>query len=335
MNAIRPLPRGMPVELTPPGASRRIDSMLRSRATRCLLLGTALAAMLGAEPAAADLWRWIDADGVPRYTPDPDRVPSAQRSTLVRVEPGMAPTPQRESTVVQPPAIFAPPGDPALAADPWNEPERARVVEGEVVEGETVVEIPSAEPASLPAPSGPTEPLQPVDAAPVVSTAPLAPPAVAEPAQRPLAPRPAPARAPQAEPVVTPSPSSAPPPSEILGEVVVELPGAEPPMPAPAKAAPPAAPPPSVEAGREVAVAPQAPRGIAAPDAPAPTPSDRTKRRAELLAAIARDEEALKAHVSSTGDGQLAASAELREIAERLPALQAELRALEAQGAAP
>src|SRR3990172_11234023 len=133
MNAIRRLPHGMAAELTPPCASRRIDSMLRSGAMRPLLLGTALAALLGADPAAADLWRWIDADGVPRYTHDPDRVPSAQRSTLGRVEPGMTPTPQREPAVAKPPAIFAPPGDPALATDPWNEPERARAIEGEVV----------------------------------------------------------------------------------------------------------------------------------------------------------------------------------------------------------
>jgi len=65
-----------------------------------------------------------------------------------------------------------------------------------------------------------------------------------------------------------------------------------------------------------------------------PAAVDPAARRQELLAAIARDEEALKAHVSS-GDGHLAASPELREIAERLPALQAELRALEAQAAAP
>src|SRR3990172_1171626 len=115
MNAIRRLPHGMAAELTPPCASRRIDSMLRSGAMRPLLLGTALAALLGADPAA------------------PDRVPSAQRSTLVRVEPGMTPTPQREPAVAKPPAIFAPPGDPALATDPWNEPERARAIEGEVV----------------------------------------------------------------------------------------------------------------------------------------------------------------------------------------------------------
>jgi hypothetical protein len=54
-------------------------------------------------------------------------------------------------------------------------------------------------------------------------------------------------------------------------------------------------------------------------------------RREELLALIAKDEEALKALISSD-DGQLESSVELREIAQRLPALQAELKALDAGG---
>ena len=35
--------------------------------------------------AAPELYRWIDADGSVRYTPNPSRVPNARRDTLVRV----------------------------------------------------------------------------------------------------------------------------------------------------------------------------------------------------------------------------------------------------------
>jgi len=74
----------------------------------------------------------------------------------------------------------------------------------------------------------------------------------------------------------------------------------------------------------------------ASPPAPArPLSPDAEARRAELVAAIERDEEALKEHVSSGQDASIVTNPELREIAERLPALQAELRALDAQSAAP
>jgi hypothetical protein len=59
-------------------------------------------------------------------------------------------------------------------------------------------------------------------------------------------------------------------------------------------------------------------------------------RRAELEAQIARDEETLKDLISraeAEGDEPLQSSPELREVAARLPALQAELRALEGSGA--
>ena len=61
-------------------------------------------------------------------------------------------------------------------------------------------------------------------------------------------------------------------------------------------------------------------------------PPQSSARRAELVARIAKDEERLKALISSTspdGSAPLVDSSELREIARRLPALQAELRALD------
>jgi hypothetical protein len=281
-------------ELTPPRASRRIDAMTPLRARRPLLVALALAASLGGDAAGADLWRWIDADGVPRYTPDPDRVPAAQRSSLARIEPGMPPVPRPEpAAAAKPPPIFAPPGDPALAADPFNEPERAREVEGELI-----VEVPTTGPApALGGPPAPTAEVGPVEAAP----APALPAAA-------VAPEPAPRESAR---VAAPTAAALPPRAA---------------APEPARTAAP-------EATPSVAAEPVRPPAQAVATR-APLPPERAARREELLAAIARDEEWLKAHVSS-GAGPIAASAELREVAERLPALQAELRALEAQGAAP
>jgi hypothetical protein len=77
---------------------------------------------------------------------------------------------------------------------------------------------------------------------------------------------------------------------------------------------------------------------VAAPPPPAPAPlsPDQLSRRAEIEAQIARDQEALKDLISRAeveGDEPLRSSPELREIASRLPALQAELRDLETSGA--
>jgi hypothetical protein len=87
----------------------------------------------------------------------------------------------------------------------------------------------------------------------------------------------------------------------------------------------------------------------AAARAPAPAPTTaagsvsaasaaETDREQQLAAAIAADEEALKALISApTADGAptLADSPELREIARRLPELQAELSALRERRAPP
>jgi hypothetical protein len=250
--------------------------MERRRAARRLLLGLLFTALAAPAGSAAELWRWIDADGVARFTPDPDRVPAARRSTLVRVEAGMPPAPQREPELAKPPPIFAPPGDPTLAEDPWNAPERAREVEGRSLRdpGEIIVEVPTAQPPPAPAPEAPEA--APPRSAPPDATA----PGPATPAVAAAAPASGPA------PVATAQPPSDSPP-------------------------------------------------VAAPAPPRSLAPDRGARRAELAAAIARDEEALKNHVSSADAASIVASPELREIAERLPALQAELRALDAQDAAP
>ncbi len=191
---------------------------LAAGAGLALLLGVALPGIpAGAEKSAPALYQWTDGSGNVRYTPDPDRVPSSQRGTLLRVEPGMLPA-------------IAPPR-------------------------------PAAQPGQSPAPS-----------------------AVVAPA----------ATAPNPVPVATPTAASTPAPAGAASA----LPGGE----ALSAAEPPAAP--------------------AAGDG---------AREQQLAAAIAADEAALKALISAPvaeGDAPLADSAQLREIARRLPGLQAELSAL-------
>jgi hypothetical protein len=163
-----------------------------------------LLALLGS-PAAADVWQWTDAEGVVRYTPDPERVPAGRRDTMVKVEPGMpAPRPRGAPT---PGAVYAPSQELPRGVDPFNAPDQARSLEA--------VDVPEP---------GPGDP----------------------------------------------------------------------------------------------------PAGAAAP---APSFAERS-RRAEIAARIAADEEALKQLISNP-DAPPPDSAELREIARRLPALQAELRALD------
>jgi predicted aminopeptidase len=87
---------------------------------------------------------------------------------------------------------------------------------------------------------------------------------------------------------------------------------------------------------------PPAPTPAPAP-APASTPAAASAsaddaREQQLAAAIAADEEALKALISAPipdSEARLADSAQLREIARRLPELQAELTALRERRAPP
>jgi hypothetical protein len=306
-------------ELTPSGASRRIASMKGRNTQRPLLVGLLLAALAGPGSAGAELWRWVDADGVVRYTPDPDRVPAASRSTLLRVEAGMPPAPAPEPARAQPLPIFAPPGDPALAEDPWNAPERAREIESEILRDprEIVVEVPSAEP-----PSAPPSPSPPQSAPREVVPVEVAPPGAGSSSPATTTGPVHPALATTTGPVL-PAPATT----------------TEPVLPAPAtttEAVPLEPGSSSLATTAEAVPLEQALPALASTAEPArPLSRDAEARRDELIALIARDEEALKQHVSSGDATSIIASPELRAIAERLPALQAELRALDAQGAAP
>jgi hypothetical protein len=230
----------------------------------------ALTAALFATAASAEVWQWTDAEGVVRYTPNPQRVPESQRGSLIKLEPGMkvpAPSPSG------PPAMYAPPEELPFGADPFDAPEPARTLEA-----------PEAEPSAVPEPARALE-------------------------------------VPEAEPSTTPEPARA-----------LEVPEVE------ASAAPEPARAPEVpetlEAKASSARAPRAPSGEEPEPLRAPRPlSDAERaRRAQLEEQIAADQEALKALISrgaTEGDDPLRESPELREIARRLPALQAELRALD------
>jgi hypothetical protein len=124
-------------------------------------------------PASAEVWQWTDAEGVVRYTPNPDRVPASQRDSLVKLEPGMQVPPSSPS---RPPVRYAPPEELPLGVDPFEAPAPARTLEP--------LELPPAEPAAAPEPArapelpGPpeAEPSTTPRAAPSEAPAPSAPP---------------------------------------------------------------------------------------------------------------------------------------------------------------
>ena len=264
------------------------------------LLGAALpGAHARADKSAPALYQWTDERGNVRYTPDPDRVPASQRGTLQLVDPGMPPP----SATLQPAARPGP--------------------------------SPAPPPVMMPAASAPPAPL--ATPAAVATPAPVTPPApapgpVATPAPAPIA-TPAPVALPTPAPTPAPiaAPDAIPTPAETSAPAPIAAPA---PTPAPASAPPPARAPipvPAAAATPSPAPAPTAAAG------PAPTAGD-ADREQQLAAAIAADQEALKTLISApTAEGEppIADSAQLREIARRLPELQAELSALRERRAPP
>jgi hypothetical protein len=85
----------------------------------------ALALLLLAPAASAEIWRWTDAEGITRYTPDPGRVPSDRRGSLVAVKPGLPPSAAAAPT--EQPGYTAPADE--VDSDPFNAPQRARSIE--------------------------------------------------------------------------------------------------------------------------------------------------------------------------------------------------------------
>jgi hypothetical protein len=333
----------------------------RARLWASLLLGTALAAPAG----AGELWQWTDEQGVVRYTPHRDRVPAGQRDTLVKVEPG-APEPAQApaASASQAPVIYAPPDEIDFEADPFNAPERARDVRVEPIPSPptapqpTPPSSPEAQPLAPPSPNARPQPAPAPEAA-RMQPAPAPEAARMQPASasgRSSAPPPlAPVDAPPA-PAGARTPSREPAPQDPAA-VTRRAPDPEPyPRQAPDPYAPPppepraaasgtsepqlaarAAPAPAPEAagaGASGARAQDPYAGyagvVAGQSSGAPPPADVAARRAELEREIAAQEAALEDLISRPADGtRLEDTPEFREIARRLPELQAELRELD------
>ncbi len=94
------------------------------------LLGVAMlsAAVCTAHASERELYRWLDREGVVRYTPDFSRIPEVRRDTAIRVISGASPlgAPMRPAPA---PAVLAPLGPALAGADPFNAPAEARQVE--------------------------------------------------------------------------------------------------------------------------------------------------------------------------------------------------------------
>ncbi len=288
--------------------------------TRALTLG--IAVVLLGQPAIADLWMWTDPEGVVRYTSDLSRIPSAQRTTALAVTLGMtlpSAPPETAGTESEAPALFAPPDEVFLAPDPFNAPEQARSLAVDDV----------AEPESGDPWEAPTEQKPSADTA--ATTADTGAPAGFE------APAPASAMAPTA-------PASAMAPTAPASAMAPTAPGSraalEPkPERSAASTATAAGAPAATAPSTATAAAVPTPTVSATPRAAAPAPaastSDPERRRAELQQMIDRDRDTLKALISNADATDIEDSPELREIARRLPRLQAELRALERDESTP
>jgi hypothetical protein len=100
--------------------TRAIHGHGRSGADRRLWAAVAAFALIASAAPAADetlsLYQWTDSNGVIRYTPDFDRIPSSARHTVVTIQPGASPPPTT-------PVYFEPdPREPAVAV-PGQPPE--------------------------------------------------------------------------------------------------------------------------------------------------------------------------------------------------------------------
>ncbi len=297
--------------------------------TRALTLG--IAVVLLGQPAIADLWMWTDPEGVVRYTSDLSRIPSAQRTTALAVTLGMtlpSAPPETAGTESEAPALFAPPDEVFLAPDPFNAPEQARsLAVDDVAEPESgdpweapTEQKPSADTAATTADTGAPAGFEaPAPASAMEPTAPASAMAPTAPASAMAPTAPASAMAPTA-----PGSRAALEPKPERSAASTATAAGAPTAAAPSTATAAAVPTPTVSA---------TPR--AAAPAPAASTSDPERRRAELQQMIDRDRDTLKALISNADATDIEDSPELREIARRLPRLQAELRALERDESTP
>ena len=311
----------------------------------------ALVHLLLVPAATADIWQWTDPTGVIRYTPDPERVPSDSRGTLVKVTPGMPPTATRAPA--EEPPLLGPPDE--FGADPFNAPQRARSVDVTEIP-EPAWQVDAGPPAAAAAATaGTVTEARAPEAAPPLPEAATGTPEPPSRSPEVAPPTPVGAAGASAATVATAAPTASPPPPPV-SSAADETPPATPASAAtsPASETRPPAATTHADAGADATTAgaaaattvaaASAPRvapwsavanvgGVAPPPtAPAPGPltAEQVSRRDELEELIARDEEILKELLSDTSldAAGFEENPELREIALRLPALQAELRTL-------
>lgn len=313
-------------------------------------LGAPLAPAPTARAETPVIYKWVDENGVAHYTTDRERIPASIRDRVTQAGGAKRGADWLESDA-GPPGLSpaAPlPGVPAAATPREREAEGVELPEES--DGVHAVEArpdwseaPGGEAAWAPGDLGDEKatPAQaPVEAPPVAATA--------------TAGRAAPAPEPAIDDAALAPPPPPPPPLEADGAPVAVVPPAPEPDPAPARSAP---------AGREAPVDREAPVAESAPGLPAPeaavavgrapepsapaavaapAPRDLAPDEAEELAKldaqiseveaeIARDEEALMGLISSdeaTRHDALVDDPKFRDIAQRLPQLQADLERL-------
>jgi hypothetical protein len=291
----------------------------RLLASAWIAVASAIAPVLVARAEQPTIYKWVDANGVAHYTTDRNRIPSALRD---RIE-------QRQ---------------PVIPATP------------------SPVQTPSPDAQAPVAASAPSAPPSPAPVAPAVAPARLAPPAAPAPVARAAVSAPTPTSAGASDltrdagPIASPPQVASPPP-------VASAPPAASPAPVATSGVAVAAPPPfyAEPAPEKPKLPPDSPRQPAPNVAPtvesegvAPEPTDAKTRTAtaeigprtpadaaaiaeldrqiaDLEARVAKDEDALSALISvpeQQRKGQLVDDPHFREIAKRLPKLQADLQAL-------
>lgn len=304
-----------------------------------------------APPALAEapvIYKWVDENGVAHYTTDRERIPASIRDRVTQAGDAKRGADWLQSDAgppgAAPPAAL--PGVPSAATPREREAEGVELPEesdgvhavetrpdwSEAPGGEATWAPDDIGDAGAPAPGAPGQraPQPPVEAAPVAGTATTAagPLSAPEPATDGAA--------------LTPPPPPPPPPLEADGAPVAVAPPEPEEEPAVAGEAPaaessPAAP--ATEAAMAVGRAPEpsAPAAVAAP-APRDLAPDEEEELAkldaqisEVEAKIARDEEALMGLISSDEAARhdaLVDDPKFRDIAQRLPQLQADLERL-------
>ncbi len=110
--------------------SKRLDRWLVPLLGVAILFAAVREVQAGEAVGEPELYRWLDRNGVVRYTPDLDRIPDTRRKTAIRVISGTNPLGEPLETPTAP-ASLAPLGPALAGADPFNAPAELRRVESE------------------------------------------------------------------------------------------------------------------------------------------------------------------------------------------------------------